>query len=411
MKLIYIISIQTYKILTKLVSPFILKAKQRILGLKNQKNKTFNIDENKRIWFHCASLGEFEQGRPLIEKIKKENPETKIILSFFSPSGYEIRKNFSLADEVCYLPFDSRKNAKEFILKYKPDIAIFVKYEFWHFFINELKLNNIPTFLISGIFRQNQMFFKAYGQFFRKILRDFTYIFLQDENSKLLLDSINIKNSEISGDTRFDRVYEISKNLLNIELIDYFKKKSKIFIAGSTWNEDIEIIAEFINNQSAGIKTIIVPHETTEESINKIKSLITRKTIRFSELNNTNSVDYDCLIIDKIGILSSLYGYSDIAFIGGGFGKGIHNTLEAAVFGIPILFGPNYKKFKEAKDLISLNAAFCVESASDFSSKIKKLIENEEIRIKSGQNSRIYVVENIGATNKIYEKISQNIIF
>ncbi len=411
MKLIYIISIQTYKILTKLVSPFILKAKQRILGLKNQKNKTFNIDENKRIWFHCASLGEFEQGRPLIEKIKKENPETKIILSFFSPSGYEIRKNFSLADEVCYLPFDSRKNAKEFILKYKPDIAIFVKYEFWHFFINELKLNNIPTFLISGIFRKNQMFFKAYGQFFRKILRDFTYIFLQDENSKLLLDSINIKNSEISGDTRFDRVYEISKNLLNIELIDYFKKKSKIFIAGSTWNEDIEIIAEFINNQSAGIKTIIVPHETTEESINKIKSLITRKTIRFSELNNTNSVDYDCLIIDKIGILSSLYGYSDIAFIGGGFGKGIHNTLEAAVFGIPILFGPNYKKFKEAKDLISLNAAFCVESSSDFSSKIKKLIENEEIRIKSGQNSRIYVVENIGATNKIYEKISQNIIF
>ncbi len=406
MKFIYSFSILLYSWLVALASNFNKKAKLRHEGVQSTFKLLQNFKEEKVIWVHCASLGEFEQGRTLIEKIKIQKPDYKIALSFYSPSGFEVQKNYEHADIVFYLPDDSKKNAKKLIKLLNPQLVLFIKYEFWHFYLKELKENNIPTYLVSGIFRKNQIFFKFYGSFYRKILKNFTTLFVQNENSKQLLESINIKNVNITGDTRFDRVFEISKNKKEFPLISEFVDNKLVFIAGSSWKKDEEIIFNYINNnETKDIKFIIAPHEIKLENVDRIKNLSSKKTILFSEANSNNIKDASILIIDNIGMLSSLYFYADITYIGGGFGSGIHNTLEAAVFGIPLIFGPKYYKFDEAKELINKKSAFSINNEHESDAILNKLIANLTFRNEAGAKAEEYINENIGASDKILEII------
>jgi 3-deoxy-D-manno-octulosonic-acid transferase len=406
MKYIYSISVLLYKFIIQIASLFNTKASLRTKGVKETFSKLKSFQSNETIWVHCASLGEFEQGRPLIEKIKSSRRQVKIVLSFFSPSGYEIRKNYEFADLVIYLPYDTKQNAKKLIKLMKPDTVFFIKYEFWYWYINEIHKNNIPLYLISGIFRKNQIFFKFYGKFFIGILNKFSHLFLQNKQSKLLTESIQIKHSTITGDTRFDRVRQISETRRQLDIIASFKSDKTLWIAGSTWKPDEELIFDFIKKNENGIKLIIVPHEIEKENIERIIKLSNKKTLKYSEANSENVTQVDVLIIDNIGMLSSLYAYADFAYIGGGFGKGIHNTLEAAVYGIPVIFGPNYQKFDEAKELISRKAAFSIHSKADFLMTIEKLIKDVEYRKTAGKQSELYVQENIGATEKILHQLN-----
>lgn len=407
MKYIYSFSIQMYALLVRFASLFNRKAKLRYEGVKKSFDLLANFKSEKLIWLHCASLGEFEQARTLIETFKMQKPDYKLALSFYSPSGYEVQTEYEHADIVFYLPNDTKKNAKKLIKLLNPNIVFFIKYEFWHWYLKELKFNNIPCYLVSGIFREKQLFFKFYGSFYRNILKNFTTLFVQNEGSKQLLEGIGIKNVIITGDTRFDRVYEISRNKTEFPLIKEFVSKNLVFIAGSTWNKDEEIIFDYINNNTAkGIKFIIAPHEIKPENIQRIKKLSLRKTVLFSQANNKNIQSANVLIIDNIGMLSSLYFYADIAYIGGGFGAGIHNTLEAAVFGIPLIFGNNYYKFEEAKELIKRESAFAINNKYEFNEFLNKLINDKEYRNSAGKKSLMYIKENIGATNKILEIIN-----
>lgn len=405
MKLIYSIAVKLYSGAIILASLFNKKASLRYKGVKEAFKKIENFSSDKTVWIHCASLGEFEQGRSLIEKIKLEYPGYKTALSFFSPSGYEIRKNYEHADLVFYLPPDSRKNAKRLISLLRPDLVFFVKYEFWYWYIKETCKNNIPIYLISGIFRKDQIFFKFYAAFFRNILKMFSHIFVQNKESETLANQINITDVSVTGDTRFDRVYEISQNREQFEIIEAFVSDKKIFIAGSTWKPDEEIIFEYINKCEQDLKYIIASHEIKKDNIDRIVKLSKKIVIKYSEATVENVKIADVMIIDNIGMLSSLYAYADIAYIGGGFGAGIHNTLEAAVFGIPVIFGPEYRKFDEAEELIKRGAAFPVSDLNTFTQIADKLISDNEFRKLSGKNAEIYVEENIGATSKILNAI------
>lgn len=405
MRFFYSVSILFYSLLVKLASFFNKKAKLKHKGTKNTFTKLKNFKSEKTIWIHCASLGEFEQGRPIIELIKKTKPEYKIALSFFSPSGYEIKKNYKNADVVFYLPYDSKKNADKLIEIIKPDTVFFIKYEFWYWYLTELKKRKISVYLVSGIFRPKQLFFKFYGSFYRKILTNFTHLFVQNKESAELLKNINIENVSIAGDTRFDRVIEISKNCRKFPLIEKFIEDKLVFIAGSSWKPDEEIIFEFINtNKFNNIKFIIAPHEIKNENIERILNLSNKKTVKYSDAKIETVNDADILIVNNIGMLSSLYSYADIAYIGGGFGAGIHNTLEAAVFGIPVIFGKKYQKFDEAKELIKIKAAFSIINYDEFNTIFKKLLSDEEFRKKSGENAKKYVNKNIGVSNKILKE-------
>jgi len=409
MKLIYLISVKLYSIGICLASLFNKKASERYKGVKQTFSHLKEFQSEKTVWFHCASLGEFEQGRSLIELFKKENPQYKIALSFFSPSGFEIRKDYEHADIVFYLPPDTRKNAKTLIKLLKPNLVFFIKYEFWYYYLSTLKKNNIPLYLVSGIFRKDQIFFKKYGKFFKKLLMNFTCLFVQNEVSYKLLEKIGIGKVEITGDTRFDRVYEISQAGKTYEVINKFVKDHTIFIAGSTWKPDEDLITEYINKDQNNLKYIIAPHVIKNENISRLESQIERKHLRYSEANNNNVSDIDVIIIDNIGMLSSLYAYADIAYIGGGFGAGIHNTLEAAVFGIPVVFGPGYQKFDEAKELIKRKAAFSISNYINYSSLIDKLICETSFRENAGKNASLYVNENLGASKRILKAVSENI--
>ncbi len=419
MKIIYSSLIYLYLFAIRVASLFNPKAKLWIDGRKDIFQKLKSEIENsklqtstkrrtspnaKLIWFHCASLGEFEQGRPLIEKIRQEEPETKILLTFFSPSGYEIRKNYDSVDYIFYLPMGIPSFAKKFIEIVKPKIAIFVKYEFWFNYLEELKKHNVSTYLICGVFRKEQYFFKNYGAWFRKQLNTFTHFYLQDEPSKQLLSSIGHNNASVVGDTRFDRVFEISKNVKQIDIVKQFVTDKKVMIAGSTWEEDIKIVAS-CKLQVAGFKLIIAPHEIDETSIQStIKQLNSLTVIRYSQANEQNIKTADVLIIDNIGMLSSLYQYGTIAFIGGGFGKGIHNILEPAAFGLPIIFGPDYHNFIEAKELIHLGGAFTILSLIEFEKTIDLLNQPDVLKMASF-TSKNYVSTRIGATDKILKSI------
>ena len=342
------------------------------------------IDPSQKIiWFHAASLGEFEQGRPVIESFHNTYPNYKILLTFFSPSGYEIRKDYKHADYVFYLPVDTPKNAKKFIQIVNPDIAVFIKYEFWFNYINELKNNNIPIFTISAIFRKNQHFFQWYGGWYRSMLKKISFLFVQNQESFDLLSSIQLKNLVISGDTRFDRVYSIAQQTKKFPLVQKFAGKHKLLLAGSTWPPGESLIHQLLSDDNK-VKLIIAPHEVNEERIKSIQKLFNNKqTIRYSGADDDNIEFAEVLIIDQIGILSGLYQYCNIPYIGGGFGKGIHNILEAATFGKPVIIGPNYYKFKEAVDLIELGGAFSVSNENEFKAEFSKLIENDEYYSKA----------------------------
>ena len=358
----------------------------------------------KTIWFHCASLGEFEQGRPVIEMIKDKAPDIKIVLTFFSPSGYEIRKNYKLADYICYLPADTPGNASDFISIIKPSLAVFVKYEFWNNYISELRKKDIPLYLVSGIFRPDQHFFRWYGGFFRRILKKFTHIFVQDKRSSDLLQKIGIQNITIAGDTRFDRVNQIAAAAKTLPILEKFRDGEKLFLAGSSWRPDEEIIAGFINLDPGKMKWVFAPHEIEKSNIDRLEKLFKTDVVRYSEFNE-KSASARVLIIDNIGILSSAYRYAYIAAIGGGFGRGIHNILEPACWGTPVLFGPNYKGFKEAVDLISGKGAFCYRNPDEFKSIVNDWLADDEVYKFSSQMVIGYIRKNTGATEQIVRKI------
>ncbi len=351
------------------------------------------------VWIHCASLGEFEQGRPIIEALKKEFPETFILLTFFSPSGYEIRKKYDQADHVCYLPWDTHQNATRFIEITKPLLAIFVKYEFWYHYSRTLKINNIPILSISSIFRKDQLFFKRYGSFYRNILKDFSYFFVQNEESFKLLQSIGIKNKILAGDTRFDRVNQIARQGEEIPVVKNFKGEQKTFVVGSCWPDDMEVLIPLMNENK--LKFILAPHEISESFISSIEKSLQVSSLRYSQAGGKNPADFQVLIIDNIGMLSRLYRYGEFAFIGGAFGKGLHNILEAACYGLPIFFGDrNYEKFKEATDLINRGGAFEVHDYSELKLKYE-MLNTPESFLLACEVTRQYVSENLGATEKI----------
>lgn len=356
--------------------------------------------EDKVAWFHCASLGEFEQGRPLIEEVKKQFPEYKILLSFYSPSGYESKKDYALADYVVYLPNDTKSNAKKFVKKVNPDLIFFIKYEFWYNYISALKGRRL--FQVSLILRQNQYFFSWYGKWFAKQLKNFEHFFVQNQQTANLLNKIGYKNVTISGDTRFDRVMTIANNAKSFTEIEKFcEGNQKIILAGSSWLADEKIIQQAVKNLD--IKLIIAPHVVGENHINEIQQLFP-EAILYSELAN-NDKKSNVLIINCIGILSNLYQYCDIAYIGGGFGVGIHNTLEAATFGKPICFGTNYHKFQEAIDLINLKAAYSISNQEELKQVLETLLNNEKIYNQSAEASKDYVKTKIGACKKIIEHL------
>lgn len=357
-----------------------------------------SIDPNILLaWFHCASLGEFEQARPIIEAFKYDFPDHKILVTFFSPSGYEVKKNYEHADHVFYLPFDTEKNASQWLDIINPKVVFFIKYEFWYHYFNEINKRNIPLISASAIFRKDQIFFKSYGKLQRSILQKVTRFFVQNSVSVDLLKSIEIENVTLSGDTRFDRVYEIGQQAPEIPLASEFSKDKQTWILGSVWSEDLEVFLPFINHDESTHKFIIALHEVTEAGLLKIERQLTKKSIRYSQAHEDTISQYDVLLIDNVGMLSSLYQYGDYAFVGGAYGKGLHNILEAATFGMPIFFGnKNYYKFQEARDLIKLEAAFAVEDYHELNEQFEKL--NHDVASTIAQS---YVKGHIGATDKI----------
>ena len=406
MRFIYNLVIFFYRAIAWLISPFNGKAR---LWINGQKNWYMLLDQKvdhneKYIWIHCASLGEFEQGRPLIESIRKEKPLYKIVLTFFSPSGYEIRKNWPLADIICYLPADTPSNARRFIGLVNPGKVIFVKYEFWNNYISELSRRKIPLFLISGIFRKDQHFFKWYGGFFRAMLKKFTRIYVQDQLSQDLLKSIGLENFAASGDTRFDRVMQIAAEAKSIPQLEQFRGDERLFLAGSSWKPDEEIIARYIEKNPGKMKWVFAPHEVDEENILRLEKLFTSKCVRFSGFTAGNT-DARVMIIDNIGMLSSAYRYAYIAEVGGGFGKGIHNVLEPACWGIPVLFGPEHLRFREALELIVNGGAATFKNFDEFEAIMDRWMTDENLYRQAAESAGKYVTKNSGATARIMKEI------
>ena len=390
------------------------KANQWLAGRKNIfeiLNSELSTNKSKLIWIHCSSLGEFEQGRPVIESFKTNFPNSKLLITFFSPSGYEIRKEYKVADWVFYLPMDSPLNAKKFFDIINPSLVVFVKYDFWYYYLTECKKRNIPLLMISAIFREEQPFFKWYGSFHRKMLSCFTYIFVQDENSETLLNSIDINNVLKTGDTRFDRVTDIAANFQSIEIIEKFCGNSKVLVAGSTWPEDEKIIKEGIAT-NPDIKLIIAPHEVNEKHLDEIKNLFP-DAVFFSQLMTHDSqiVNKKIMIIDNIGMLSRLYHYATVAYVGGGFNKGIHNTLEAVVYGKPVIFGPEYRKFKEAVELVRTGSGISITNTADLSKQLETLLKSKDQYEMKCKNSFEFVQQRKGATKRIINYIQENRLF
>ena len=384
------------------------KAQQWLEGRKNWQKKLKNVTFLKPVfWFHCASLGEFEQGRPLLESVKEKMPETFILLTFYSPSGYEIRKNYAFADFVCYLPLDTRRNAKIFLAIVQPAAAIFVKYEFWIRFLNQLFQQKIPTYLVSAVFRPDQIFFRPYGNIFFQLLPKYTQIFVQNQFSSDLLKKNGVTNNvTIAGDTRVDSVVSFAKNVAALPPIASFKGDANIFIAGSTWEADEKILlASFNSWKEKNWKFIIAPHEIDKKNIENICNKLTIKWIRYSETDIEKLAASQILIIDNIGTLASAYQYAKIAYIGGGFGRGIHNILEPMAFGLPVIFGTNYEKFEEAKTAVANKAAFSIKNRQEFDEICQKLMSQIQYN-ESSEAAKKYVTNNVGATEKIWAQFN-----
>ena len=361
------------------------------------------LDPNaKYIWFHAASLGEFEQGRPLMERIRATHPEYKILLTFFSPSGYEVRKDYKGADIVCYLPLDTVNNARRFLRTVRPVMAFFIKYEFWYNYLHVLKHRCVPTYSVSSIFRRDQIFFKWYGRDYARVLSCFTTFFVQNEESKLLLGTIGIKNAVVVGDTRFDRVLQIKEASKQLPLVEAFVSNAEhVFCAGSSWQPDEEIFIPYFNGRSDW-KLIIAPHVIGEEHLAQMMQLLKgRRVTRYTQTNPEEAANADVLIIDCFGLLSSIYRYAQVSYVGGGFGAGIHNTLEAGVWGIPVIFGPNNKRFAEAQGLLKCKGGFEIKDVNDFTTLMVHLESEPALLEKSGKAAANYVKSLSGATEKI----------
>jgi 3-deoxy-D-manno-octulosonic-acid transferase len=403
MRLIYSIGIVLYGLLLRILAPFHTKARLMVKGRKDwySEMKQTVDSSQKHIWFHFASLGEFEQGRPVLEAVKNNYLDHKIIVTFYSPSGYEIRKNTNLADYVFYLPYDTAKNARLFLDLVNPRFVLFTKYEYWYYFFEGLHKRAIPLYLISAIFRPEQIFFQAYGTLFLKILSYVTYFFVQNEESVHLLKEFGIRNASLAGDTRFDRVVNLPKNRQMVPEIVQFIGDSPILVAGSTWPEDEQILRELFQDYS-NYKLILAPHEINESHLTGIFNLWPA-ALRFSKMTTYSATviaESNVLVIDNIGMLSSLYGYGQMAYIGGGFGVGIHNTLEAATYGIPVIFGPNFKKFQEAKDLVENGSGFSIANSKELKSVFCTLQDQSACQ-EAGKLARAYVLQKAGATQII----------
>ena len=365
-----------------------------------------------RVWVHCASLGEFEQARPLIEKIRQEHPKYKIMLTFFSPSGYEVRKSYEKVDYVSYLPIDTHYDAKKFVTIMKPDLVIWVKYEFWYHFLRRMKVWGVPVILISSVFRPDQIFFKSYGSLHRKMLTYFKHIFVQNQESQALLSGLGVE-SEVCKDTRFDRVYSIYNQRKKFENAIAFKGDKKVIVVGSSWNDDADLIIEMINKDPFGgrVKYIIAPHEVTKDNISYYTGQLEKPKAIFSRITTANAHEYDVAILDTVGILSSIYQYGDIAYIGGGFNAGIHNVLEPAVFGMPIIFGPKYHKSEEAKAMLAhpeWQAAHTISDYDQLVETIQSLLDHEDKLQMGKEKTREYVMANKGGTDQIYDYLRDN---
>lgn len=412
---IYDLIVHGAELLIKLIAFFSPKIKLFVDGRKtvfttlaSKINK-----EDKTIWFHAASLGEYEQGLPVMEAIKEKYPDHKIVLTFFSPSGYEVRKNNTVADVTVYLPLDTKSNAKKFISLVHPEKVFFIKYEYWPNYLNTLHNNKISTYLISGIFRKKQPFFKWYGGFYRNALQSFKHFFVQNNTSKELLQSIGFQNTTISGDSRFDRVATILNKNNALPFIDEFCKNSShdfkmtTVVIGSSWPKDEELLVNYINRTSHRIKFIIAPHNIKPDQIANLKSEIAKKTVLFSEMEGKNLSDYDVFIIDTIGILTKIYSYADIAYVGGGFGNpGVHNILEPATFGVPIVIGPNYSHFAEATALVNQEGCISIANQKEMNNALDLLVQNPDERHEKGHICSTFVQMNKGATDKILNHIS-----
>jgi 3-deoxy-D-manno-octulosonic-acid transferase len=410
MLFLYNLVVSIAGVFLKIVAFFSPKIKLFVEGRKN----VFTILEekikptDKTIWFHSASLGEYEQGLPVIEKIKEKYPSHKIIVTFFSPSGYEVRKNNTVADVTIYLPLDTKSNAKKFLKLAHPELAFFIKYEFWLNYLKELENNKIPTYLISGIFRDNQMFFKWYGGFYRKALTAFTYFFVQNQKSKEKIKAIGFKNVIVSGDTRFDRVAAILERDNTVDFIEKFKNNTPTIVIGSSWPKDEALLAEYINQTSENVKFIIAPHNIKQDQISSLKSQITKATVLFSEKDSiTDLSKFNVFIIDTIGLLTKIYSYGTIAYVGGGFGNpGIHNILEPATFGIPIVIGPNYSNFAEAVELVKIGGCIVIYNDAELKQSFDRLLLDEDYLKEKSQICKSYIQENKGATKSIMKIVS-----
>ena len=401
---IFQLHLHVLKYFNKTVFNFLIKRKKIFKKLKS------NISKNEKyIWIHVASLGEYEQGLPVFKKIKSLYKDHKIVLSFFSSSGYDLRKNNRISNLTVYLPIDTSYNAKRFIDLINPEIAVFVKYEFWPNFLKYLKKNNTPTYLLAGVFRKNHWFFKPYGFWMRNNLKTFNHFFVQNNDSKNILKKYNFNNCSVMGDSRFERVLELPSQENKIKYLNKFKKSKQCFVAGSTWNEDDEIIIKFINSYKENdICFIIAPHQIDLNKINKAKSFIKKKSILMSELNRDNASETSVILIDSIGLLSSVYSYADIAYVGGGMGNtGLHNTLEPAVFKIPVIVGKNFGKFHEVSELINLKGFISIKNYDTFKNELIDLINNKKARDKMGQINYKYILNKIGASEKVITYLKQ----
>lgn len=411
MNLIYQVGILLYRLAAALVAPFNEKARffhrgqQQVFPYLKQNFPT----KDPLVWVHCASLGEFEQGRPLIEEIRREYPKYKILLTFFSPSGYEVRKDYAQADFVSYLPVDTLSNARRFLDLVKPEVAFFVKYEYWKNYIEELEKRNIPLFLVSAIFRPEQLFFKnnARGKWYRSCLKGVTHFFVQNKQSGELLLQHGFSDYTITGDTRFDRVAEIAAGRKDLPVIEQFKGKSALLVAGSSWQPDEELLVAYLD-ANPDVKLVVAPHEVKDSNIKRLTEMVGGSVVRYTEAEKGLPKDARVLIVDCIGVLSSVYRYADVAYIGGGFGVGIHNTLEAAIYNIPVLFGPNYLRFQEAVTLVDRGLAFSIKNSRELNERLNLLFSNAELRAEIACGCAAFMNENVGATQQIVAKVFNN---
>lgn len=405
--MIYTLGIYIYILCVKVAALFGEKARVLLHG----HSETFATLEravspgDRYVWFHASSLGEFEQGRPLIERVRRQHPEYKILLTFFSPSGYEVRKHYDGADVVCYMPFDTPRNARRFISLVHPEKAFFIKYEFWKNFIDRLRQSGCEIYSVSSIFRPGQIFFRPYAKPYSRVLRDFTHMFVQNDDSRRLLESIGVSNVSVVGDTRFDRVADIRRAAKEVPAARDFAAGAKhVLVCGSTWEPDEDIIIPYFNSHPE-LKLILAPHVVSEAHVARILRALDRPALRISQAEGKAPADYDCLIVDAYGLLSSIYRYGDMAYVGGGFGVGIHNVPEAAVYGVPVMIGPNHHKFREAEALLALGGCKEISSPETFGMTVDLLMSHDDERAKAGRAAGEYISGNAGAADKIYDAI------